>query len=55
MSRQMSVREQTARREELARIAARRPLTPTERIECGSLDHRFYMRAWRQQQRERWL
>ena len=42
---------QHARRAALAAAARHRPLLPDERREAASLDHRAYMRSWREQNR----
>ncbi len=47
----MSLTAQRERRAALANAARRRPLLPDERREADSLDHRAYMRAWRQSNR----
>lgn len=44
----MPLRDQRIRARELAGIAARRRLTPTEKAEQDNLAHRSYMRAYRQ-------
>ena len=49
--RELPLPAQHARRETLAAAARHRPLLPDERREAASLDHRAYMRAWREQNR----
>ena len=44
----MPLRDQRVRARELAGIAARRRLTPTEQAEADNLAHRAYMRTYRQ-------
>lgn len=52
MKRQLSIRDQNARREALDDIASQRPLCAAEQAERESLDNRLYHRIWRAQQRE---
>jgi hypothetical protein len=49
--RQLTTAQLRGRRDELGRIVAMRPLTPSERAERDNLDHRFYMREWHRQLR----
>lgn len=45
--RELPLAVQRARRAQLTHAAQRRPLLPDERREADSLDHRAYMRTWR--------
>lgn len=51
MSREIPLAVQHTRRAQLAQAARARPLTPSERREADSLDHRAYMRTWRSNNR----